>query len=104
LLARFINRVQRTSNGVLNPFIKMPLVYAAKVIRKLYVFSQVVNVHQNTVDTYLEDVILGAIDSTAHEQVKNLVIFIETVLCSNGKTKSNASCLTAFNKLFVFLF
>ena len=34
-------------------------------------YIQVVQVHQNTVDTYLEDIILGAIDNTAHEQVIN---------------------------------
>lgn len=30
---------------------------------------QVVKVHQSTVDTYLEDIIMGAIDKTAEEQV-----------------------------------
>ena len=30
---------------------------------------QVVRVHQSTVDTYLEDIIMGAIDKTAEEQV-----------------------------------
>lgn len=30
---------------------------------------QVVKVHQSTVDTYLEDIIMGSIDKTAEEQV-----------------------------------
>ncbi len=30
---------------------------------------QVVKVHQSTVDTYLEDIIMGAIEKTAEEQV-----------------------------------
>ena len=33
------------------------------------VFPQVVKVHQTTVDTYLEDIIMGAIDKTAEDQV-----------------------------------
>jgi hypothetical protein len=32
---------------------------------------QVVKVHQNTVDTYLEDIILSAVDGTASEQARN---------------------------------
>ncbi|EDO26341.1 predicted protein, partial [Nematostella vectensis] len=32
------------------------------------IFKQVVKVHQNTVDTYLEDVIMGAIEVTAEDQ------------------------------------
>ena len=37
---------------------------------------QVVKVHQSTVDTYLEDIIMGAIDRTAEEQVSRA-----TLLC-----------------------
>ncbi|EDO40940.1 predicted protein [Nematostella vectensis] len=34
------------------------------------IFKQVVKVHQNTVDTYLEDVIMGAIEVTAEDQAR----------------------------------
>lgn len=34
------------------------------------IFKQVVKVHQSTVDTYLEDIIMGAIDKTAEEQAR----------------------------------
>jgi len=41
-------------------------------IHKLLLFfdRQVVKVHQNTVDAYLEDVIMSAIDSTASDQAR----------------------------------
>lgn len=34
------------------------------------IFKQVVKVHQTTVDTYLEDIIMGAIDKTAEDQAR----------------------------------
>ena len=34
------------------------------------IFKQIVKVHQSTVDTYLEDIILSAVDSTADEQAR----------------------------------
>lgn len=34
------------------------------------IFKQVVKVHQSTVNTYLEDIIMGAIDKTAEEQAR----------------------------------
>ncbi|XP_043927435.1 cilia- and flagella-associated protein 91 [Protopterus annectens] len=37
------------------------------------IFKQVVQVHQHTVDSYLEDVILGTIESTAEEQAREEV-------------------------------
>lgn len=37
------------------------------------IFKQVVKVHQSTVDTYLEDIIMGAIDKTADEQARKEV-------------------------------
>lgn len=40
---------------------------------------QVVKVHQSTVDTYLEDIIMGAIDKTAEEQVTLLLEFISNL-------------------------
>lgn len=38
------------------------------------VFKQVVKVHQRSVDTYLEDIILGSIDKTADEQARGEIM------------------------------
>lgn len=35
---------------------------------------QVVKVHQRSVDTYLEDIILGSIDKTADEQARGEIM------------------------------
>lgn len=37
-------------------------------------FKQVVNVHNETVDSYLEDVILSAVQSTADKQVSHCIM------------------------------
>jgi hypothetical protein len=36
-----------------------------------FALCQVVKVHQSSVDTYLEDVILGAVDKTADQQARD---------------------------------
>lgn len=38
------------------------------------IFKQVVKVHQRSVDTYLEDIILGSIDKTADEQARGEIM------------------------------
>lgn len=37
------------------------------------IFKQVIKVHQNTVDTYLEDIILASLDRTADNQAREEV-------------------------------
>lgn len=39
-----------------------------------YFVLQVVKVHQRSVDTYLEDIILGSIDKTADEQARGEIM------------------------------
>jgi len=35
------------------------------------IFKQLVKMHQSTVDTYLEDIVLSTVDKTADEQARN---------------------------------
>jgi len=35
------------------------------------IFKQLMKIHQTTVDTYLEDIVMDAVDGTADEQARN---------------------------------
>lgn len=46
------------------------LVLILRFVCFLYTMSQVVQVHQETVDLYLEDIILGTLEGTADQQAR----------------------------------
>ena len=67
----------------------------------LCIFKQVVKVHQDTVDTYLEDIILSSIDKTADSQARTEVQELANTINDiayelEDKWEQTATCLHSY--------